>query len=70
MNIQVKSMCDGLGHWQVTVGEVTLLLNWVDLQAPLEPEEIAQLAQLVLRTKCAGISIDQLGDLLLNGVVV
>lgn len=68
--ITIESMCSGLGHWQVSVGEVVFPVDWADLQTPLDPEETVQMARLVLRAKSAGVPLHELGDLLLNGVAL
>lgn len=68
--ISIDSMCAGLGHWRVSVGAEVFPCDWSDLQTPLEPDELAQLARLVLRMKCAGVPLNDLGDLLLYGVTL
>lgn len=70
ITISVETICSGLGHWQVSAGNTTFPCDWADLQTPLEPEELAQMARLVLRAKCAGVPLHELSDLLLNGVVL
>lgn len=68
--IAIESMCSGLGHWQVSVGAVVFLVDWSELQTPLTPDEVAQMARLVLRMKCAGVPLHELNKLLLNGATV
>lgn len=75
MKIDIVGMCDGLGHWNVSVTDGTgvvasLPTEWDHLQVPLDPAEWEQLALLVLRAKCAGQPLNTMGDLLLNGVTI
>lgn len=74
ITISVESMCDGLGHWNVSVSDgtqtATIATEWSAIQTPLDADELPRLAMLVLRAKCAGVPINALGDLLLNGVTI
>lgn len=74
VTLTIDAMCAGLGHWQVTAsdGATTRLLcvDWGDLQTPLDGDDLERLALLILRAKCAGVPINDLGELLLNGVAL
>ena len=73
--ITVETLCSNLGHWSVAVhrGGVEVLrlrTEWAQLQEPLDDDELARLALLVLRAKYAGVPLEGLGDLLLSGVTL
>lgn len=75
LSITVETLCEGLGHWSVAVARdgvsvAAIHTEWPEIQQPLDDADLERLAILVLRAKYAGTPIDDLGDLLLNGVTV
>lgn len=73
--ITVETLCSNLGHWSIAVNRdgieaLQLRTEWAQLQEPLDDNELARLALLVLRAKYAGVPLELLGDLLQNGVTI
>lgn len=73
--ITIETLCANLGHWSVAVQRdgvevLQLRTEWPQIQEPLDDNELVKLALLILRAKYAGVPMEGLGDLLLNGVTL
>lgn len=73
--ITVETLCANIGHWSVAVRRdgaevLQLRTEWPQIQEPLDDNELAKLALLILRAKYSGVPLEGLGELLLNGVTL
>lgn len=75
LTLTLDACCPGLGHWTAAIARdgqavAAVPIDWAELQAPLDEDDLERLTRLVLRARCAGQPIQALGDLMQNGVTL